>query len=562
MSASPYISVLMSVYNAEKFVGDCIRSILGQTFTDFEFIIINDASTDSSLEIIKSFIDKRIRLLNNRERSYPTRNKGLRVAKGKYICIMDADDISLPLRFERQVLFMDNNPEIGLAGSGYQVLGLKKDLYRESDYEKIKVQLMRNNCFIHPSVIIRHDLLKKHKLRYIRKYYYSSDYDFIARAARCFPVTNIHEVLMHYRVHEGQVTIQYRKTQAKLADEISINQLRFIGLNPDKNEVKLHTALLKGQLIEYSSKHKIHEWIQKIKEANRQSDFYSENELDEFLQSLLSLQPFCNGNLGKSNSKRVNDEKQKYDLMDVTFVMPVRITSDNAIENLDITIEFLAKHFNTNIIILEADREQRYYPVKNNAYLKYIFIEDNTRILHRTKRINQLISMARTHYVAVLDADAISPPEQILKAVEVLRSEQVIMSFPYDGRYFLSDQITCDVFKRILDIEILNKHISAMHLIKGYHCYGGSFIVSKEKYINAGGENENIYGSEFVGDERVKRLEIMGLPVFYAEGPLLGLWHPKRKSSQLTNSIGIHDRRELIDTCKTSANKILLECSH
>lgn len=553
MPASPYISVLMSVYNAEKYVGDCIESILEQTFTDFEFIIINDASTDSSPEIIKSFKDKRIRLLNNRERSYPTRNKGLRVAKGKYICIMDADDISLPHRFERQVLFMDNHPEVGLAGSGYRVLGQNMDLYRESDYEKIKVQLMRNNCFIHPSVIVRHDLLKKHNLRYIRKYYYSSDYDFIARAARYFPVTNIPEVLMYYRVHEGQVTIQYRQKQAELADEISINQLRYIGLNPDKEEIKFHTALLKEHPIEYARKQKLNEWISSIKKANQQTCFYSENELDEFLHSLLSLQPFCMEHPEKSISVKVRDEKPKYDLTDLTFVMPVRITSDQEIENINTTIEFLATHFNTNFIILEADKEQKFFPVKRITYVKYIFIEDNTGILHRTKWVNRLLEYAKTDYIAVWDADVILPLEQIVEAVKMLRSGDAVMSFPYEGRFYSCDKVSCDLFKRMLNIDLLLKRVPVMKLMHGYHSVGGAFIVHREMYIKAGGENEKFYGWGPEDAERVKRLEILGLPIYYSPGVLFHLWHPMKKNSWFVDAgTEKHNRREFQKTCKKS----------
>lgn len=282
----------MSVFNAEKYLGECIRSILEQTFTDFEFVIINDASTDSSPDIIRSFKDKRIRLLNNRTRSYPTRNKGLKVARGKYICIMDADDISLPNRFERQVLFMNNNPEFGLAGSGYRVIGHDQDLYRESDYEKIKVHLLRNCIFIHPSVIIRHDLLKKYNLRYIRKYYYASDYDFLARAARNFPVTNIPEVLMHYRIHGEQVTMRFREEQAAYADEISLEQVRYLGINPTEMDARMHINLLHGKHIDNSNKNKVYKWIEKVKKANKKAGFYDKDELETFFEALLSQQAF------------------------------------------------------------------------------------------------------------------------------------------------------------------------------------------------------------------------------------------------------------------------------
>jgi glycosyltransferase involved in cell wall biosynthesis len=551
MPSTPCISVIMSVYNAEKYVGDCIRSILGQTFTDFEFIIINDASTDRSQEIIKSFKDKRIRLLNNRERSYPTRNKGLRVARGKYICIMDADDISLPHRFERQVLFMNNNPEIGLAGSGYRVLGQDQDLFRESDYEKIKVQLMRNNCFIHPSVIIRHDMLKKYKLKYIRKYYYSSDYDFIARAARYFPVTNISEVLMLYRVHEGQVTIQFRKKQAELADEISLEQVKYLGINPTKDEAGLHIALLHGQQIAYSKKDKLFEWLAKIKSANLKTVFYSKVELEAFFDALLSIQALCRKREKILPEIKKDKKNTKTDLMDVTFAIPLRIDSPQTIENTNTVIKYIDQHFKTNICILEADSEQRYFTEEKQNNLDYKFFEDRNETFHRTKWINQLLESLETTYVAVWDANVIAPPYQIVTAVKMLRSGEVVMSFPYDGRYFSCDKVSSCLFKRIPEIEILMNRVPVMSLMHGYHSLGGAFIVNKEKYLEAGGENEKFYGRGTEDTERVKRLEILDLPISYSPGVLFHLWHLGEKNSWFAD-VGVdkHNKREFQKTCK------------
>ena len=538
ISNRPCISVIMSVYNAEKYVGDCIRSILGQTFSDFEFIIINDASTDSSPEIIRSFRDKRIRLLNNRERSYPTRNKGLRVARGKYICIMDADDISLPHRFERQVLFMEQNPQYGLAGSGYRVLGKERDLYRESDYQKIKVQLMRNNCFIHPSVIIRHDLLKKHKLRYIRKYYYSSDYDFLARAARYFPITNIPEVLMHYRVHEGQVTMQFRKRQAELADEISIDQLRYIGINPTKEETGMHLNLLKGNPIEYSRKLKLYKWINRIREANLKACFYDKNELEAFFEALIFMQPFCKKYPNKLTVKERTKVKGtiREDLTDVTFVIPVRITSDHVIENLNTTIDFIRNNFNTSFYLLEADVAQRYFPAENQKDVRYEFIHDDNPVFHRTKWINRLLKSVGTPYVAVWEPGSIVMPDQIKNAVESLRYTEAILSIPYSERIYKCDQLSGGLFGKSMKPEVLKLMAPAMSVESNHLFSGQVFLVNRERYQTRGVENEKFYVCELEFTERIKRLEISGLEVFYSNGDLFNLWRPMGKNSCFIHS--------------------------
>ena len=116
------VTVLMPVYNAEQYLREAIGSILHQTFTDFEFIIINDGSTDRSEEIIKSYTDTRIRYYKNESnlKLIATLNKGFDLAGGKYIARMDADDISLPNRLQLQFELMEKNPEVGLCGTWFE----------------------------------------------------------------------------------------------------------------------------------------------------------------------------------------------------------------------------------------------------------------------------------------------------------------------------------------------------------------------------------------------------------------------------------------------------------
>ena len=126
---NPLVTIFMAVYNVENFIKDSLESILNQTYKNFEFLIVNDASTDHSSEILQLYEkkDKRIRVIHNKHNmGIPyTRNIGLKEANGKYIAIMDADDIALPFRIEKQVLFMENNPEIDVLGTDYEVIGGK-----------------------------------------------------------------------------------------------------------------------------------------------------------------------------------------------------------------------------------------------------------------------------------------------------------------------------------------------------------------------------------------------------------------------------------------------------
>lgn len=244
------------------------------------------------------------------------------------------------------------------------------------------------------------------------------------------------------------------------------------------------------------------------------------------------------------------------DLTDVTFLVPLRIDSQERKENVASLINYTFLHFNTSFIVLEADATRKFYPEKEYKGFRYVFIEDSNEVFHRTKWINHLISMAKTPFVAVWDADAMAPPEQILRAVEVLRSGLAVMSFPYDGRFYSSDKVSSDLFKRLFDIEILIKRIPVLQLMHGYHSVGGAFFADKEKYLTAGGENENFYGWGPEDTERVKRLEILGLPIFYFPGVLFHLWHPMGKNSWFADAgIEKHNRRELQKTCKLSNSK-------
>lgn len=128
MPDNPKITVFMPMFNAEKFIGEAVDSILNQTFKDFELLIIDDGSNDQSREIVEKYQDSRIRLyVNERNRGLPyTRNRGLELARGKYLAVMDADDISDPYRLAKQWNYMENHPETVVLASG-------KDLLTEED---------------------------------------------------------------------------------------------------------------------------------------------------------------------------------------------------------------------------------------------------------------------------------------------------------------------------------------------------------------------------------------------------------------------------------------------
>lgn len=218
------ISIVMPVYNAAPFLKDAVDSLLNQSFRDFELIVVDDASTDASLEILLSYDDPRILILQNTTNlgNYPSRNKGMSVAKGRYICVMDADDMAMPDRLDVQFRFLESHPEVLACGSAYRIIGGDRIYTGLQDYESVQKALLVNNCFLHPSICFRADVLDKTGL-YDERYVYASDYDFICRMALIGPVVNLSDVLMQYRWHPEQITQAHRKGQKKYANVIRRN---------------------------------------------------------------------------------------------------------------------------------------------------------------------------------------------------------------------------------------------------------------------------------------------------------------------------------------------------
>lgn len=241
----PLITVIMSVYNGLPYLRDAINSILDQSFSDFEFLIIDDASTDESVNEIKAYKDPRIRLHQNQSNKGLTAslNKGLRLAKGKYIARMDADDISEHTRFEEQLNLMEKHAEIGLCGSWYQIIGgqvIKKPV----THEEIMLRMLQRNPFGHSTIMIRASLLNKHNLIYNEHFTSSQDYDLWSRIAEHTQVYNIPKVLVKYRLHTNQVSAKKEKEQLKNESKIKKQILQKVLVDISDKEVLIHEKVI------------------------------------------------------------------------------------------------------------------------------------------------------------------------------------------------------------------------------------------------------------------------------------------------------------------------------
>ncbi len=221
----PKVTVLMPVYNGEKYLRKAIESILNQTFKDFEFLIINDGSTDRTKEIILSYRDQRIVYLENEENIGLTKslNKGLKIAKGEYIARMDGDDVSLPERLEKQVEFLDRNSDYVLVGSDCTVLDesgkkIRTDLSILSN-STLKAALALKNCFKHGSVMFRKDTFFSAE-GYDENFYCTQDYDLWTRMVKKGSVCNLPEVLFYRREHSKSIGSLNSYKQTENADII------------------------------------------------------------------------------------------------------------------------------------------------------------------------------------------------------------------------------------------------------------------------------------------------------------------------------------------------------
>lgn len=218
------ITVFIAVFNAEKYIKETIESVLNQTYKNFELLIIDDGSTDGSLEVISKYNDPRIRFLcnsTNKGICY-TRQRGLEEASGKYIAILDADDIMIPNRLELQYSFLEENLNYALCGSNaYFIDNNSKPVSHSYTTEKnknlIKINLLLANQFINSSIMFRTETIKMIG-GYIKKT--CEDYDLFVRVAEKYETTNLDEKLVKYRIHNESDSRIRSKTYDIFIEEI------------------------------------------------------------------------------------------------------------------------------------------------------------------------------------------------------------------------------------------------------------------------------------------------------------------------------------------------------
>lgn len=272
---NPAVSVVMSAYNSGPYISEAIESILHQTFTDFEFIIIDDGSSDASGEIADSYArsDSRIIVIHQENQGIAkSLNTGLRRSTGKYIARMDSDDISLPERFDHQYRHMETHPEIGICGTGCRHFGSTTCLaWTMTDSEEIKSRLIFWPCIVHPTVMMRRDLILKHDLYYDPDFKQAEDHELWVRFARHCEVSNVPTVLLLWRNHEKQQTTACEEEILPWAGLVHREALKDFGIIPSAEELRIHLSLHKCRFCttrEYVEA--VEEWLCKLLDANDQ----------------------------------------------------------------------------------------------------------------------------------------------------------------------------------------------------------------------------------------------------------------------------------------------------
>lgn len=228
------VSIITSVYNCEKYLPDMVESVISQTYQNWEMIIIDDASTDNTWKILSQYNDSRIKKIQNRENKGLTvnLNKALELATGKYVARIDGDDVAYPRRFEKQVLFMEENPDVVLAGCWMRGFGNQNFfLQRMEGAEETRIDFLFDTPVFHPALIMRKAILDQYAIKYDENFKCAQDYNLEYRLSKYGQIRNIPEILMKYRYHDKQISVEKITEQQKYADKTRKAVLMELGID-------------------------------------------------------------------------------------------------------------------------------------------------------------------------------------------------------------------------------------------------------------------------------------------------------------------------------------------
>ncbi|MEM9885723.1 MAG: glycosyltransferase family A protein [Bacteroidota bacterium] len=248
MKNSPLISVILPVYNAEKYLKACIESLLCQSFQNFELIVVDDASTDESIALVEAFDDSRILLVENEQNRGPAfrMNQGIALAKGSFIARMDADDLAMPQRLERQYTFFQQHPDYALLGTDMEFFGASNHWfplkhYTYYDHESLKIRAFFYTPLAQPSIMARASIFQH--FQYREDFYTAEDYHLFVRILDQYKASNLKEQLVRYRLHDQNISkLKKGETLARLAEVYAL-KFELEGIKIVEEDFKTHLLI-------------------------------------------------------------------------------------------------------------------------------------------------------------------------------------------------------------------------------------------------------------------------------------------------------------------------------
>ncbi len=290
------VSVVMPTYNTPvPFLREAVDSILQQTFRDFEFIIIDDGSTDDSVAYLQSLRDKRVRLIRNPKNLGISKslNIGFRAAQGKYIARMDSDDISLPMRLEKQYAFMEKHPDMMMCGSNIERFGAysKRTHHRINDMERYRISaLFVNPGPSHPTIIINRELLTRYNISYDEDIKYAEDYGLYAEICKHGTVSLLKEILLQHRIHNQQVSIAHRERQ--IQDDKAVQKKLLLELLDSVTEEELDIHYRYGTRYYKDAKlsDAMLKWFNRLIAANDRLGVYNKKKFRRYVYDIIVKQ--------------------------------------------------------------------------------------------------------------------------------------------------------------------------------------------------------------------------------------------------------------------------------
>lgn len=293
---APTVSVLMPLYNAARYLDEAIDSILAQTWTDFELLVIDDGSTDGSREKVAARTDARIRLesMPRNQGVVAALNHGLQLVRGTFIARMDADDIAQPERLARQLAYLEKHPEVGALGTDFECFGgaSPESWVRYFDAENLHIALLFENPICHPTVMLRRSALDESGRGYPVDAPHAEEYALWLRLAARTRLANLPDRLLRYRVHEHQVSRLKSAEQCRSIDRLVGAQLDALGLRSGARDFRIHHAMGNGFYPRPYLDLALRAWVQTLRTANNRMKVYQPetfaSQLDQRIERTLA----------------------------------------------------------------------------------------------------------------------------------------------------------------------------------------------------------------------------------------------------------------------------------